>query len=290
MKLSDIEISFISLVKSPANEKELIFKSGDKEPNFEKELIIKSLSSEGVAYGIVYSPYEKDLHGDWSDEVEIRKSAHAFMKNKRIDQIDREHSFKNVGAWICESWIIKSNDDIFENQRGAWAVGIKIEDENLKELIAKGEITGLSMAGYAKKENLEIPNLIKGETMAEETKKPEQEPKQDENLAKVAELQAQIEELQAKIEALSAELKGKDEKIGEIEKSHKAELVERIVKSGEMLPSRKDTALSLSGQAFKDYLEVCKSEAEAILKSKEFSPETKKSDDIDEKIKKQLGL
>ncbi|MBR4140852.1 MAG: hypothetical protein IKR42_03620, partial [Campylobacter sp.] len=103
-KLSDIEISFISLVKNPANKKGLIFKSSDKKPEFQKEVLLKSLSKDGVAYGIVYSTYEVDSQGDWTDEEEIKKAAHSFMKNKNIANVDTEHSFINEKAFVCESW------------------------------------------------------------------------------------------------------------------------------------------------------------------------------------------
>ena len=293
-KLSDIEISFISLVKSPANKKELIFKSGDKEPDFQKDIVLKSLSKDGVAYGIVYSPYEMDSQGEWSDEEEIKKAAWRFMQNKNIANIDKEHSFLNEKAFVCESWIIKSYDDIFSHSVGAWAVGIKINDEELKELIIKGEITGLSMAGLAKKEDEKIPNLMKGHTqMADEKKtnaKSEEETKVAELEAKIKELSEALDKASKQIEALSETLKDKDKKISEIKKSHKADLVERLVKSGEMLPNRKQTALELDGSAFDSFCEVCKSEAGAVLNKKDFNADSKKSDELDPELSAQIGL
>ena len=292
-KLSDIEISFISLVKNPANKKSLIFKSSDKEPDFQKEIVLKSLSKDGVAYGIVYSPYEVDSQGEWSDEEEIKKAAHNFMKNKNIANIDTEHSFMNEKAFVCESWIIKSYDDIFPNSRGSWAVGIKIDDDELKELITKGQITGLSMAGFAKKTELELKaNLSKGEQM----------PQNDELIAKNAELEAIIK---AKGDEAAAIIKSKDEKIAELEneieaknseilelkKSHKADTVQRLIKSGEMLPSRKETALELDGKAFEEFCEVCKSEAKAILGTAKFNADAPKKDDtLDPSLAKQMDI
>ena len=293
-KLSDININFISLVKNPANKKELIFKSGEVQPNFQKEIILKSLSKDGVAYGIVYSPYEVDTQGDWTTPEEIKKAAWRFMQNKHTANIDKEHSFMTEKAFVCESWIVKSNDDIFPNQMGAWAVGIKIDDESLKELIEKGEITGLSMAGVAVKEEHE---LVKDET---NLSKGAQMPQVDELIAKNAELEAIIKSkgdeaaaiIKSKddeISELKNELEAKNSEISELKKSHKADIVERLVKSGEMLPSRKETALELDGKAFDEYCEVCKSEAVAVLKKSEFDGDKPKNE-LNADLAKQMDL
>lgn len=297
-KLSDIEISFISLVKNPANKKGLIFKSSDKAPEFEKEVLLKSLSKDGVAYGIVYSPYELDSQGDWTDEEEIKKAAHNFMKNKNIANIDKEHSFLNEKAFVCESWIIKSYDDIFPHSVGAWAVGIKINDDELKELINKGEITGLSMAGFAKKSDEKI--LSKGADMPNENLEVLKS-QNSELSAKVSKLEADlikkgdeaaaiIKSKDEKIAELQNEVEAKNSEISELKKSHKADIVERLIKSGEMLPSRKEAALSLDGKAFDEFCSVCKSEAGAVLAKQSFEADAPKKDKLDPHLAKQMDL
>ena len=42
---------------------------------------------------------------------------------------DLFHQFDKIPA--AESWIVKSDDPMFPNDKSAWAVGIKIEDETL---------------------------------------------------------------------------------------------------------------------------------------------------------------
>lgn len=297
-KLTDIEISFISLVKNPANKKGLIFKSAEtKEPDFQKEIVLKSLSKDGVAYGIVYSPYEVDSQGEWSDGEEIKKAAHNFMKNKNTANVDMEHSFMNEKAFVCESWIIKSYDDIFPHSVGAWAVGIKINDDELKELINKGEITGLSMAGFAKKSDEKI--LSKGAGMPESLEILKS--KNSELSAKVSELEADlikkgdeaaaiIKSKDEKITELECKVEAKNSEISELKKSHKADIVGRLVKSGEMLPRRKEAALSLDGKAFDEFCGVCKGEAEAVLAKQGFKADAPKKDEINSVVKDQLGL
>jgi len=155
-KLENIEITHISLVKSGANKKNIIFKSSDKETNYNKFIgIMKKDDEQGIVYGIVYSPDEEDTQGDSATVDEIRKASYLFMKSRNTLNVDTNHDFKLVDAFVAESWIVKSNDAIFpEEKEGAWAVAIQLESEELREQVKKGDINGLSMAGEAiKKEN-----------------------------------------------------------------------------------------------------------------------------------------
>jgi len=151
MQLSNIAIQYISLVKKGANGKQIIYKSATAKPTYESEIAIKKTDTEeGVIYGIVYSPDEVDTQGDFATADEIKKAAYNFMKSKSIDNVDIEHDFNNVDAFVAESWIVKSGDSIFPDEKeGSWAVAIKLESDELKELAKSGEITGLSMAGEA---------------------------------------------------------------------------------------------------------------------------------------------
>jgi len=169
-RLSDITVTHISLVKAGANKKTIIYKSDESEPVWSKDIEIKKSDDEkGIVYGIVYSPDEVDTQGDFAKAEDIEKAAYDFMKQKRVDNIDKNHSFKKEKAFVCESWIVKSGDPLFKDEKeGSWAVGIKIEDEELKKAIKKGEIKALSMAGVAKKtdekltkeQNLTIDGLV----------------------------------------------------------------------------------------------------------------------------------
>lgn len=153
-KLSKIEISHISLVKAGANGKQIIYKSADLEPSYTKEIkIAKSDEERGVIYGIVYSPDEVDTQGDSASELEIQKAAYAFMKSRNTQNVDKDHDFAKKDAFIAESWILRKNDPVFPQEKeGSWAVAIQLENDELKEAVKKGEITGLSMAGVAHKE------------------------------------------------------------------------------------------------------------------------------------------
>ncbi len=154
--LKDIAITHISLVKNGANGKQIIYKSADSS-NYEKNIAIKKSDNEkGVIYGIVYSPDEVDSQGDFTTAEEIEKAAYNFMKGLNANNVDIEHSFKSEDAFVAESWILKANDPVFPDEKeGSWAVAIKLESEELKELAKSGEISGLSMAGVAIKQEVE---------------------------------------------------------------------------------------------------------------------------------------
>lgn len=163
-RLSDIQISHISLVKAGANGRTFLFKSKDEEPKHEVIVqLVKQDTKKGIVYGIVYEPDKVDSQGDTANAEEIEKAAYAFMKARNTLNVDRQHNFDNVDAYVAESWIVKENDPVFPDAVGAWAVAIKVEDEAIKSQIEKGEIKGLSMAGDAKTEALseEDGNILK---------------------------------------------------------------------------------------------------------------------------------
>lgn len=148
-RLKDIEVEFISLVEKPANELSLILKGGH---NVMIEFK-KYDEDRQVAYGIVYAPELVDAQGDFADRFEIEKAAYNFMRNKRVDNVDLNHSFKPVpGCYVCESWIVKEGDPYFYDKVGAWAVGIKVESKEVWQMLKDGKLKGLSMAGKAERE------------------------------------------------------------------------------------------------------------------------------------------
>lgn len=156
VKLKNLNITHISLVKAGANKKNIIYKSSDSKTNYEKMIkIVKHDDEKGVVYGIVYSPEEIDTQGEFASAIEIEKAAYAFMKGLNGSNVDRDHNFKPDGAYVAESWIVRENDALFKSEKiGSWAVAIKLESEELKEAVKKGEIAGLSMAGTGDREEV----------------------------------------------------------------------------------------------------------------------------------------
>ncbi|CUU82263.1 XkdF-like putative serine protease domain-containing protein [Campylobacter hyointestinalis] len=145
-EITNMQVKLISLVSAGANNKKIIYKN----ENFNELLRVdfkKSDEEQGIVYGIVYAPDEIDTQGEFANADEIKKAAYGFMKAGNTSYcIDVNHNFNIENAYICESWIVKSKDEFFD-EVGAWAVGIKIEDDELKQMIKNGAITGLSMYG-----------------------------------------------------------------------------------------------------------------------------------------------
>jgi len=153
-RLTDMEVTHISLVESAANKKTVIYKSSDDTPSYAKDITFKkSDKKKGVVYGIVYSPNEEDTQGDIATADEITKAAYFFMKARNTANVDKQHSFEKEDAFVAESWITKENDPVFPDEPvGSWAVAIKLESDELKKAVEDGELNGISMAGTAKKE------------------------------------------------------------------------------------------------------------------------------------------
>lgn len=104
------------------------------------------------------------------------------------------------------------------------------------------------------------------------------------------EYKAQIEELKKQNAELKEQLEAQKATMLKQEENAVVEKIENAVKSGEMLPSRKDSALSLRGAALNNFLDVCKSEASMVLQKNSFNGDKPKNEQIDEDVKKQLGL
>lgn len=160
-KLKKIDVNFISLVDKGANKKRLIFKNHESTASaIEKTLSIKKYDEEQkIVFCIVYSPEEIDAQGDSASSEVIKEAAYNFMRCARTNNIDKQHDFIPDEGFVAESWIVKENDPVFPAEpAGSWAVGIKVENEDTWQLIKAGEITGVSLAGFAVTEDEEKKN------------------------------------------------------------------------------------------------------------------------------------
>jgi hypothetical protein len=137
-RLKKIEANFISLVGKGANNKIIIFKSANINDGmqYEKHVNIKKVDEDQhMVYGIVYSPDEIDLQGDFASAEVIKDMAYSFMKNARTNNVDQHHNFIGDEGFVAESWLIKPGDGVFTYEKeGSWAVGIKVEKEETWQL------------------------------------------------------------------------------------------------------------------------------------------------------------
>ena len=148
-KLKRISVAYISLVKNPANKREIVFKSADSRFTDEKDVKITKSTAEGLVYGTVYEPGVKDAQGDWADKEAIQKACHEFLEKGGTANIDTEHNEQKSGARVVESSI---------GDNGAWNVVLKMDpnSETFKK-VQKGEVKGLSMGAFCEKSDEEPP-------------------------------------------------------------------------------------------------------------------------------------
>ena len=156
-RLAGLRVHYISLVGSAANGRQFLAKAArEGEAVVEKEIrIAKADETRHIVYGIVYAPEEVDSQGDTMTSAEIEKAAYGFMQAGRTSMIDTDHSFEEGAGYVAESWLLRANDPLFPDEaEGAWAVGIKVTDDTVWGRVEKGELTGLSLAGLARAEQL----------------------------------------------------------------------------------------------------------------------------------------
>lgn len=162
--IKKLKVEYISLVDSPANRKGIVYKS---ENIFQKHFEIRKTDEEKrIVYGIVYSPNELDTQNMFTDGKVIEEAAHNFLKSGNTNKVDNQHNLIADVGFICESWITKEKDSVFENEpEGSWAVGIKIISNEMWEKVKSSEIKGISLYGTAvleeRNENELFKNLIK---------------------------------------------------------------------------------------------------------------------------------
>jgi len=137
---------------------ELELENPEKNPagnpeSFDHEIAIKSADfAKGLVFGIVYEPDVLDTHGDWTSKDEIEKAAHEFLPRAALNK-DHETDLDSNKVKVVESYIKLCDCPINGTpvKKGAWILVAKVEDEELKASIVKGERTGFSLEGTAVK-------------------------------------------------------------------------------------------------------------------------------------------
>jgi putative serine protease XkdF len=158
-ELCDIDVEIVSLVDKAANQRTLIWKRKQltEQPSFERNFQIKKIDEEKkLVYGVVYAPgdpNDTDVHKDFATAEEIEKAAHRFLAKSKTDAADRNHDCEiGKGLKIVESAILKGTHEYLPDEKaGAWYMCMKVEDDDTWEKVKKGEFTGFSMYGTAKR-------------------------------------------------------------------------------------------------------------------------------------------
>ncbi|ETT45716.1 phage-like element PBSX protein xkdF [Paenibacillus sp. FSL R7-269] len=157
-KLKDAKITHISLVDKGANGVPFaIIKDSGKNAIHKQVQIAKIDDDKRIVKGVVYQPDVADAHDDQMDEVEIEKAAHLFMEKQHTYNIDKQHDLEADKGFVIESYIAPCDMTLGEQQiaKGSWVAAVKVTDDDTWEAIKEGEITGFSMWGVGKREEIE---------------------------------------------------------------------------------------------------------------------------------------
>jgi cation transport regulator len=100
-----------------------------------------------IAFCVVYSPWEVDIHGDMATPDEIEKAAYGFMRKMARGEaaIGIQHQKWGGIGHVAETFIARSGDSDFNE--GEWVVGVEFT-EGAWQKVLNGELTGLSMGGH----------------------------------------------------------------------------------------------------------------------------------------------
>lgn len=115
-----------------------------------KGTVIKADGEQQLVTGIVAEPESVDTHGDKISAREIQNAAHRFLIKSRI--AGDQHS-KAAPARVVESYIVPT-DQIIESQtveKGTWVITMKVVDPEFWARVKKGDFTGFSLGGFAKR-------------------------------------------------------------------------------------------------------------------------------------------
>jgi len=163
-KLVGTIVEYISIVNAGANMREFIAKA-EAPPDvegmvrFEKQVRVTKLDEERKrVMGVVYTPDETDAHGDYMDKATVEAMAADFLRGGRTNNVDRNHNFIPGEGYVMESYLIKEGGDSeFPGEKpGTWVVTIQVTSETTWNKIKDGDLKGLSLAGYATAEDVEV--------------------------------------------------------------------------------------------------------------------------------------
>ena len=147
-------IEAISLVEFPAIEENFVALSKHK-------IELKTMDAEKrLVVGLALVPDKKIYRNNGGFEYNItfskdtvRKAAEKYLKSLKIHNATIEHEMEVDGVYLTESWIVedKAKDKTalydLNAPEGAWAVAMRIENDEVWEDVKAGKYLGFSIEG-----------------------------------------------------------------------------------------------------------------------------------------------
>jgi len=120
--------------------------------------IQKASEEERTVTGIVLQPDVVDAQGDIIDSSVIRKAAHNFLANfNKKTTLGYMHKDMNPKFELVESYIAPCELNINGSivTKGSWVMTMKVLDDKAWKMVKVGKLTGFSIGGRAKVQNLQ---------------------------------------------------------------------------------------------------------------------------------------
>jgi len=132
-------------------------KKSDQSYNVDLQRIDKQ---HQVVYGVVYEPNAVDTHGETITEEAVLTMAWDFISEGKYAKIDVQHTFKESGCSVVESFIARDSDPDFPV--GSWVLGVRCTDSVWKSVLS-GELNGFSLGGYSinNTEEIKLTSVVK---------------------------------------------------------------------------------------------------------------------------------
>jgi len=122
--------------------------------------VLKYDSFEGLLYGVVLEPDSVDAQDDVICKEEIQKTAHGWMAQSQLYDLQHESVVQKSDARVVESYVAPQ-DIVYEHEgmtvtvkAGSWVVVTKLLDDDLKKLAQAGEIGFYSVRGFGNRKEM----------------------------------------------------------------------------------------------------------------------------------------
>lgn len=127
--------------------------------------IVKTYETEDYTYvlGPVLIPEVVDQQGDIISAEEIAKTAHDFMQDSQTAGLLHKVMLGTRDAAVVESYVApcdmmmknREGDDVMIT-KGTWMMGTRVYNEEIRDLIKSGKLTGYSIGGKGQGEEEEM--------------------------------------------------------------------------------------------------------------------------------------
>lgn len=94
-------------------------------------------------------PNEPDHQGDVIDAATIEAAAHEFMENSQRPGFMHRRMLGPDDVVLVESYVLRKAERIGQTDlpAGTWIVGLRIYNEQIREMVRSGKLTGVSIGG-----------------------------------------------------------------------------------------------------------------------------------------------